>query len=74
MASKSEMKRIKIQSSEPDTLFGMVVVMVGNMSEGYRAIGPFNNWDEAATWADTHNLGGLECWLMKLEGQEGFEI
>ena len=37
------------------------IVMVGNLSEGYMPIGPFDDWDEAAAAFD-----GAYSWMMTI--------
>jgi len=44
------------------------VVMVGNLSEGYKVYGPFESFDEAAIWYDyASKLQYLDSWFMKLD-------
>lgn len=40
----------------------MTVALVGNISEGYDAVGPFTDFDEAARWAE-----GRESWIMNMQ-------
>lgn len=40
------------------------VVMVGNLNEGYKCYGPFNNFDEAAEWSDKNTT--FNSWVMSL--------
>ena len=49
----------------------MAVALSGNLSEGFRACGPYRNFDEAA---EKHE--GDECWIMTLESakNQGFII
>jgi len=38
------------------------VVMTGNLSDGYHAVGPYNSFDEASS---AHEYE--ECWIMSLD-------
>lgn len=49
-------------------LEGVCVVMIGNMSDGFSAVGPFKSWDAACEWSDKH-CGGL-AWVMTLGSPE----
>ena len=40
----------------------MHVALVGNLTEGFTAYGPFKDFDEAAQWAE-----GRESWVMELK-------
>lgn len=44
---------------------GPTIVLVGNLSEGFKAVGPFPDHDAAAAWAT-----GAESWVMTLEAPE----
>jgi hypothetical protein len=46
---------------------GMSVVIVGNLSEGFRVAGPFKTRDEAGGWCNDKNFGLNEAWVMELE-------
>lgn len=49
----------------------MHIALVGNLSGGYRAFGPFSDFDAAAVWADGPDHGvGKESWIMELEDPE----
>lgn len=48
-------------SPDDDTVY---VVMVGDMSTGYRSVGPFGSFGAALAWAD--NLVGECAWVMPL--------
>lgn len=39
------------------------VAVVGNLSDGFAAYGPFDTFDDAAGWAD----GMLDAWIMTVE-------
>lgn len=39
-----------------------VVVIIGNLSDGFRVVGPFEDLSQAADWAT-----GAESWVMSLE-------
>lgn len=41
---------------------GMTVALVGNISDGFGAVGPFADFDEACRWAD-----GQESWIMTMQ-------
>jgi len=41
----------------------MVIVLVGNLSDGFRAHGPYKDFDVAAA-----NHTGVDVWIMSLEG------
>lgn len=45
----------------------MYVAMVGNLSGGYRAVGPFEDFEDAAQAMDF-----VECWIMTLESPADF--
>lgn len=45
----------------------MTVVMVGNLSEGFRVVGPFADFDSAADWCDGLSDGWGYTWVMTLE-------
>jgi len=48
---------------EDDSLY---VVMVGNMSTGYRPVGPFGSFDIAQDWAEA-NIGLVDLtWVIPL--------
>ena len=42
------------------------VVMVGNLSEGYVAFGPFASFDEATAWCDANGHAG-DSWVLTLK-------
>lgn len=44
----------------------MAVVLIGNLSDGYGAVGPFIDFDEATRWADGPD-GQEEAWLFTLQ-------
>lgn len=39
----------------------MFVFMLGNISEGYKAVGPFEDFDTACEWGE-----GYHGWIMEL--------
>lgn len=41
---------------------GKVVVMIGNLSDGFTPVGPFDSWDEGAAWSDRYCHG--QSWVM----------
>lgn len=40
----------------------MTVALVGNLSDGYQAVGPFVDFEEAARWAE-----GQESWILTMQ-------
>jgi len=40
----------------------MTVALVGNLSEGYGAVGPFADFDEACAWAE-----GQDSWIITMQ-------
>lgn len=50
-----------------DTPYGLRIVLRGNLSEGFRAFGPFNNFDEAAGWCDDNANTLMQDWIITLE-------
>lgn len=42
------------------------IAIVGNLSEGFTAHGPFVDFDAASQWAE-----GKESWVMELQNPEG---
>jgi len=56
---------------------GPAVVMLGNLTEGYKPVGPFDSWDAASEWADERGLSVLDSWitgLVRPEALEGLSI
>ena len=53
----------------PETTYNdlSAVCMIGNLSDGYRIVGPFRSMDAAAEWSDEQGLSSLECWIASLE-------
>lgn len=52
------------------------IVMAGNVFEGFKFFGPFADWDEAATWADSADGPDCETLIVSLErplGKRGLE-
>jgi len=47
------------------------VVLIGNLSDGFRAVGPFVEFDEAADWASNWLT---DSWVMTLEAAKEFEL
>lgn len=47
------------------------VVMIGNISEGWKMVGPFPSWDEAALWADM-NIGEDFTWIASVYSPEEY--
>lgn len=44
------------------------VILKGNLSEGYKVIGPFSTFDDAAEVCDEHDAKGLGAtWIMEVE-------
>lgn len=53
-------------TGQPRTI-GMVVYMIGNLSEGFRPVGPFASYSEASDWADDNpNTVGITGWMMEV--------
>lgn len=46
------------------------VIMAGSLSEGYRVIGPFVDWDAAAEYADSGFSMNVPTWIMTCEYPE----
>ena len=42
------------------------VVLIGNFSEGYRVVGPFEDHGAAAAWCDAKGLSTLDSWIASL--------
>lgn len=40
------------------------MVMMGNLSDGYTPVGPFDSWDAAAEWADKYTRS--MAWVMTM--------
>lgn len=45
-----------------------VVVMCGNLSDGFTPVGPFDSWDEAAEWAEKYTRS--MAWVMTMLGPD----
>lgn len=43
----------------------MNIIMQGNLSEGFEAIGPFKTFEEAADYDERHTLDG-PSWIMTM--------
>ena len=41
------------------------VVIRGTLSDGFKIIGPFKNWDEASLWSEDHP-GLLPDWIASI--------
>lgn len=52
--------------SMPCGQHSVAAVLVGNFSEGYRVVGPFPTWDDAAMWAD-RCAAGSNSWVVNME-------
>jgi len=48
-------------------IVGGVVAMVGNLSDGFHAVGPFTDMDYAI-----YRMAGKECWLMTLNSNPDY--
>ena len=42
------------------------IIMHGNLSEGYEAIGPFKDLDDAGEYADRNGYNSCDSWIMTL--------
>jgi len=47
----------------------MYVMLEGNLTEGFKAYGPYESFDDAA---DAHD--GCEGWIMEAEGKEHDDV
>jgi len=45
------------------------IVMIGNLSEGWIPVGPFDTWEDACAWAD-ENIGQSDTWVMSVYSPE----
>ena len=47
----------------------MYIILYGNLSEGFKAVGPFADFDEAADACDTveATLGWSQTWVMEVD-------
>ena len=48
---------------------GEAIVMVGSLSDGWKPVGPFDDWEAACSWAD-ENDNGNPSWVMTLQPPE----
>ena len=56
---------------EIETAFDMpAVLMIGNVAEGWRIVGPFATHDDATDYSDKLGLSGLESWVATIEKPE----
>lgn len=46
------------------------IIMFGNLNEGYRPIGPFDDFDHACAWCETVGISGAESWIMEMESPQ----
>lgn len=46
------------------------VIVVGNLSEGFYIVGPFETFDDAAEYA-SENIMDIDSWIMSLKSPEG---
>ena len=58
------MPMIGITDEEP------ALLMVGNLSEGFKAYGPFPNFDAASAWCDEHCGSSMTTWIMRLRSTD----
>jgi len=49
---------------EPKVASKPCIVVIGNLSEGYRFVGPFDDFDSAAEYSDGM---GADAWVARLE-------
>jgi hypothetical protein len=47
------------------------IVMVGNMSDGWIPVGPFDTWEDACWWAD-NNIAETNTWVMSVYSPEKY--
>jgi len=44
------------------------IVLIGNISDGYTAVGPFENFDDGADWADQDEEAVIKgSWIISLQ-------
>lgn len=48
---------------------GKCIVIVGNLSDGFKAVGPFESFDDGAEWADKLVLTA-QTWVMTVVSKE----
>lgn len=49
------------------------VVMVGNISDGWVSVGPFDSWEDACEWADK-SIAESMTWIETVYSPEEFFI